>query len=90
MARYGYAHLGRRSRPRPTDMTTTSPTSTYALGSTEAEHERLFRQAAILAPFTERLFRDAGIRLEQCILDIGSRLGDITMLAARLVFRQGP
>jgi hypothetical protein len=43
------------------DMASTSPTSTYVLGSTEAEHQRLIRRAAILAPFTERLFRDAGI-----------------------------
>ena len=53
-------------------MASTSPTSTYMLGSTEAEHQRLIRQAAILAPFTERLFRDAGIGPGQRVLDIGA------------------
>lgn len=71
------------------DMTTTSPTSTYVLGSTDAEHERLIRQAAILDPFTERFFRDAGIGPGQRVLDIGSGLGDVTMLAARLVGPSG-
>jgi ubiquinone/menaquinone biosynthesis C-methylase UbiE len=70
-------------------MRTMNPTSTYVLGSTEAEHERLLRQAAILAPFTERLFRDAGIGRGQRVLDIGSGLGDVTMLAARLVGPSG-
>ena len=70
-------------------MTTTSPTSTYVLGSTDAEHERLIRQAAILDPFTERLFRDAGIGPGQRVLDVGSGLGDVTMLAARLVGPSG-
>ena len=34
----------------------------YALGSSDTEHERLIRQAARLAPCTERLFGEAGIR----------------------------
>src|SRR5215475_8074750 len=42
-------------------MTTNNPISQYVLGSTDAEHERLIRQAARLNPFTERLFREAGI-----------------------------
>src|SRR5260370_29768121 len=70
-------------------VTTTSPTSTYVLGSTDGEHARLIRQAAILDPFTERLFRDAGIGPGQRVLDIGSGLGDVTMLAARLVGPSG-
>jgi len=41
------------------NMTASSPTSDYVLGSTDAEHERLIRQAARLAPLTERLFREA-------------------------------
>jgi len=35
-----------------------SPTSQYALGSTDAEHQRLIRQAKWLAAHMERLFRD--------------------------------
>ncbi len=57
----------------------------YALGSTDAEHERLIRQAARLAPFTERLFRDAGIGPGQRVLELGSGAGDVAMLVARIV-----
>ena len=64
-------------------MTTPTPGVPYVLGDTGAEHARLIRQAAIFNPFTERLFRDAGIGPGQ--LDIGSGVGDIAMLVARLV-----
>jgi ubiquinone/menaquinone biosynthesis C-methylase UbiE len=57
----------------------------YVLGETSAEHERLIRQAAIFNPFTERMFRDAGIGPGQRVLDIGSGVGDVAMLVARLV-----
>jgi ubiquinone/menaquinone biosynthesis C-methylase UbiE len=63
--------------------------SPYALGSTDAEHERLIRQAARLAPLTERLFREAGIGLGQRVLDLGSGVGDVAMLVARLVGPSG-
>ena len=66
-------------------MTTIKTTSHYALGSTDAEHDRLIRQAALLAPFTERFFRGAGIGTGQRVLDIGSGVGDVAMLAAALV-----
>jgi hypothetical protein len=33
----------------------------YPLGYTEAEHDRLIRQATLIAPSTERFFREAGI-----------------------------
>ncbi len=65
------------------------PTRDYALGSTDAEHERLIRQAGRLAPLTERLFREAGIGVGQRVLDLGSGVGDIAILAARLVGRSG-
>ncbi len=69
---------------------TKSPLSDeYVLGDTDAEHERLMRQAARLAPYTERLFRDAGMGPGQRILDIGSGVGDVAMLAASLVGPSG-
>src|SRR6266487_757233 len=70
-------------------MTEISPTSQYALGSTDAEHERLIRQAVRLAPLTERFFRDAGIGPGQRVLDLCSGVGDVAMLAARLVGPSG-
>src|SRR5215475_689712 len=57
----------------------------YLLGSSEDEHARLMRQAQTLAPYTERLFRDAGIAAGQRLLDVGSGVGDVALLAASLV-----
>jgi 2-polyprenyl-3-methyl-5-hydroxy-6-metoxy-1,4-benzoquinol methylase len=57
----------------------------YTLGYTTAEHERLIQQAALIAPITERLFREAGIGRGQRVLDLGSGMGDVSMLVARLV-----
>src|SRR5262245_60188429 len=71
------------------NVTANSPTSQYALGSTDAEHERLIRQAARLAPLTQRLFREASIGPGQRVLDLGSGIGDVAMLAARLVGPSG-
>jgi SAM-dependent methyltransferase len=62
---------------------------TYVLGDTDSEHLRLVRQARILAPFTERLFRNAGIVAGMRILDIGCGMGDVSMLAAQLVGPSG-
>lgn len=66
-------------------MTTSYPSADYPLGNTDAEHERLSWQAARVAPITERLFREAGIGPGQRVLDIGSGVGDVAMLVARLV-----
>jgi ubiquinone/menaquinone biosynthesis C-methylase UbiE len=66
-------------------MSAQSPTSQYALGSTDAEHERLIRQAKRIAPITERFFREAGIGSGQRVLDLGSGVGDVAMLVAGLV-----
>ena len=66
-------------------MAKSPPPDPYVLGSTDAEHDRLLRQAARLAPYTERLFRDAGIGPGQRVLDIGSGVGDVALLVARLV-----
>jgi ubiquinone/menaquinone biosynthesis C-methylase UbiE len=70
-------------------MLTSSSISGYPLGSTDAEQERLIRQAARLEALTERFFCDAGISPGQRVLDIGSGVGDVAMLAARLVGPSG-
>jgi ubiquinone/menaquinone biosynthesis C-methylase UbiE len=61
----------------------------YHLGYTDAESARLIRQANRLAPVTERVFRDAGIGDGQRVLDVGSGVGDVAMLAARIVGPSG-
>ena len=63
--------------------------SDYLLGSSDAEHERLIRQATLIAPFTERFFRQAGIRPGQHVLDVGSGVGDVAMLVGKLVGPSG-
>ncbi len=71
------------------NMTASKPGTPYALGSTDAEHERLISQAARRAPCTERFFREAGIGRGQRVLDVGSGVGDVAMLAAQLVGPSG-
>jgi ubiquinone/menaquinone biosynthesis C-methylase UbiE len=66
-------------------VTTNQTPADYALGYTDAERERLMRQAALIAPYTERLFREAGIGMGHRVLDLGSGMGDVSMLVAGLV-----
>jgi ubiquinone/menaquinone biosynthesis C-methylase UbiE len=61
----------------------------YALGYTNSEHERLIRQGTRIAPFAERLFRVAGVGEGQRVIDLGSGMGDVAMLVARLVGPSG-
>jgi len=61
----------------------------YLLGNSDAEHERLIRQANRLSSATERFFREAGIGPGQRVLDLGSGVGDVAMLVARLVGPSG-
>jgi SAM-dependent methyltransferase len=72
-----------------TEMATDCPDSGYALGSTDGEHERLIKQAVRFLPFTERLFRDAGVGPGQRVLELGSGMGDVAMLVARLIGPSG-
>jgi SAM-dependent methyltransferase len=70
-------------------MTQSHCSADYPLGNTDAEHERLIRQAARIAAITERFFREAGIGSGQRVLDLGSGVGDVAMLVARLVGPSG-
>src|SRR3979411_3336194 len=63
--------------------------SDYALGYTNEEHDRLIRQAARIAPIKERLFTEAGIGTGHRVLDLGSGMGDVAILVARLVGPSG-
>src|SRR6266436_2230193 len=70
-------------------MTKSHSSAGYPLGHTDAEHERLIRQAARVAPITERFFREAGIGSGQRVLDLGSGVGDVAMLVAGIVGHSG-
>jgi SAM-dependent methyltransferase len=66
-------------------MTNAEKTNQYALGSTDAEHERLIRQAKWLTHHTERFFRESGIGPGQRVVDLGSGVGDVSLVLAQLV-----
>ena len=59
--------------------------STYALGHSEQELERLSRQAQVFEPFTRQLLQHAGISADMRVLDVGCGCGDVVFLAADLV-----
>ena len=63
--------------------------STYVLGHSEHELERLANQARLIDPITRRFFAEAGIRRGMRVLDVGSGAGDVSFLTAELVGRTG-
>jgi ubiquinone/menaquinone biosynthesis C-methylase UbiE len=69
-------------------MSTPSP-SNYVLGKSVHEDERLMFQARLLRPFTEKYFRAAGIVPGMRVLDIGSGMGDVALLAGDIVGPSG-
>jgi cyclopropane fatty-acyl-phospholipid synthase-like methyltransferase len=66
-----------------------SGSGAYVMGHDHRERRRLLLQASILNPLTEQLFRRAGISSGMQLLDIGCGVGDVSLLAARLVGRYG-
>jgi cyclopropane fatty-acyl-phospholipid synthase-like methyltransferase len=64
---------------------TATQQSTYALGHSEQELERLSRQAQAFEPFTRQLLQQAGINRGMRVLDVGCGSGDVAFLAADLV-----
>lgn len=61
----------------------------YVVGRSDAETQRLIRQAAFREPLTRRLFTEAGITEGMKVLDLGSGAGDVAFLAADLVGATG-
>jgi len=66
-----------------------SDRTAYVMGHDHRERRRLLLQASILNPLTEHLLRRAGISSGMKVLDIGCGVGDVSLLAARLVGRHG-
>ena len=61
----------------------------YPLGTSDHERQRLVRQAGYLHPITLDVFRAAGIAPGMRVLDVGCGCGDVAMLAAELVGKNG-
>lgn len=59
--------------------------SNYVLGQSTHEYERLMLQAKILRPYTEKYFRSAGVAPGMRVLDLGSGMGDVALLAGDIV-----
>jgi SAM-dependent methyltransferase len=57
----------------------------YVLGRTEAESQRLVKQADFMRPSTDRVFQKAGITAGMRVLDLGCGAGDVSFLASELV-----
>lgn len=70
-------------------MNSSEATRTYVLGHSAGELVRLERQAEIFAEATEDVLRRAGISAGMRVLDIGCGVGDVSMIAARLVGSSG-
>src|SRR5437879_13631872 len=66
-----------------------SQQSSYALGHSEQELERLAHQAQAFAPFTRQLFEQAGIGPGMRLLDVGCGAGDVSFLASEFVGPNG-
>jgi 2-polyprenyl-3-methyl-5-hydroxy-6-metoxy-1,4-benzoquinol methylase len=57
----------------------------YLLGHTDHERRRLTLQAMVLNPLTEGFLMRAGLRGGMRVLDLGCGIGEVAMIAARLV-----
>ena len=61
----------------------------YVMGHDDRERRRLSLQASILNPLSDQLLRRAGFSAGLRVLDIGCGVGELSMVAARLVGRRG-
>ncbi len=61
----------------------------YVLGHSDRELERLRRQSTLFSDLTRDLLARAGLRRGMQVLDIGCGVGDVSLIAADLVSREG-
>jgi ubiquinone/menaquinone biosynthesis C-methylase UbiE len=75
----------RLASPDSRMMDVASSTRTYVLGHSQDELARLEQQGAIFAGETEMVFHRAGLKPGMRVLDIGCGVGDVSLIAARIV-----
>jgi SAM-dependent methyltransferase len=61
----------------------------YVMGATEHERRRLALQGSILNPLTDHFLRLAGLSVGMRVLDLGCGIGDVSLIAARIVGPRG-
>ena len=61
----------------------------YMLGTTSAEHDRLRRQGRLVSKLTQHFLEDIGLCSGMRVLDVGSGVGDVALMAARMVAPEG-
>jgi ubiquinone/menaquinone biosynthesis C-methylase UbiE len=61
----------------------------YVMGESEHERRRLELQSSILNPLTDRFLRESGLSTGMRVLDLGCGIGDVSLIAARIVGRRG-
>src|SRR6516225_9762741 len=64
-------------------------TEEYVLGNSAQEQERLKMQGKFLERWSEQFFLLAGLEPGMRVLDLGCGMGDVSLLAARLVGPSG-
>jgi SAM-dependent methyltransferase len=64
-------------------------TREYVPGNSAAERQRLGQQGSVLAEFTDQVLREAGLAPGMRVLDLGCGVGDVSLLAARIVGPEG-
>jgi ubiquinone/menaquinone biosynthesis C-methylase UbiE len=69
--------------------TLSTSSASYVLGRSEHEYDRLMFQAGILRPYTEKYLRMAGLAPGMRVLDLGSGVGDVALLAGEIVGPDG-
>jgi len=67
----------------------TTADTKYVLGHTDHERRRLALQACVLNPLTDSFLRRAGISAGMRVLELGCGIGEVSLIAARLVGPHG-
>ena len=66
-----------------------SSESAYVMGHTDRERRRLALQASVINPLTDSFLRRAGVSAGMRVLELGCGIGEISLMAARLVGPHG-
>jgi len=61
----------------------------YVMGHTDRERRRLALQASIQNPLTDSFLRRAGVSAGMRVLELGCGIGEVSLIAARLVGPHG-